>query len=197
MTENEEQKADWIYLLPEIKEVSLWHCLHDGELISCKSNLLERFVTLEIQVDHLIEDEENPICFLLKLEEVTSVRATAHFRWVGGFEEPENASLEERELLIKEYQAKWREESISWSEFEAALATDPLQISNASYVSTNNETTLRLGGFLNGERFDDIFFDIFLRGKRLSAARSDGKDFSLNEFIKLGKAYWESFENKN
>ena len=197
MNENKARKNDWIYLPKDIETISLWSCLHDGKLISCKSDLLERFVILEFQVNHLIEDEENPTSFLLTFEEVTSVRAIGHFRWVGEFKEPENASREEREALIKEYWAKWREESLSWSEFEATLATDPFQISDASYVSMNNETTLRLGGFLDGEKFDDIYFDIFLRGKKLSAARSDGKNFSFNEFIKLGKAYWESFGNKN
>ncbi len=196
MSEKEAQKADWIYLPEDVQEISLWSCLHDGELISCRSNLLERFVTLEIQVEHLVKDKENPISFFLKLEEVTSVRALGNFRWVGKFEKPENISREEEVKLVKEYWAKWRAESVSWAEFETSLATDPLQIRDASYVSKNDETTLRLGGFLDGEKFDDIYFDVFLRGKTLTASRSDGADFSLEQFIDLGKEYWNSFGNK-
>lgn len=197
MTDNQEQKTDWIYLPKDVEEISLWNCLHDGELISCKSNLLERFVMLEFQVEHLLEDDEENTSFLLKLEDVTSVRAIGHYRPIEKFNPTENISNEEREKLLKEYWAKWREESLSWSEFEAALATDPLQISDASYVSENNETTLKLGGFLDGEKFDDIYFDVFLRGKTLSASLSNGENFSLDKLIELGRSYWESFGNKN
>lgn len=176
-----------------VREISLWDCLHDGELISCASNLLERFVTLEIEVDHLIKDKQNLTTFLLRLEDVASVRAVGHFRWPGKFEEPENASGADREALLKDYYAKWRSESLSWPEFEAALATDPLRISDACYVSGNDETTLRLGGFMDGDKFDDIYFDVFLSGKSLSASCRDGREFSFENLIALGGEYWEAF----
>ncbi len=191
---DEKQNPDWIYLSKDVKEISLWSCLHDGELISSTSNLLERFVTLSFRVEHLLENEESVI-FSLKLDKVTSVRAIGHFRWVGKFEERENITNEEREKLIKEYWAKWREESLSWSEFESALTTDPFQVREARYAFKNSEITLRLGGFLDGEKFDDIYFDVFLRGKNLSASRSDGKEFNLETFIELGKTYWKDFGN--
>lgn len=190
MSDNQEQKPDWIYLPENVEEISLWHCLHDGELISSTSNLLKRFVILSFRVEHLLDSEENAT-FSLKLDEVTSVRAIGHFRWVGKFEEPKNTSNEEREKLIKEYWAKWREESLSWCEFESALATEPLQIREARYALIDREITLRLGGFLDGEKFDDIYFDVFIHGKNLSASRSDGKEFNLESFNKLGKRYWE------
>ena len=177
----------------DVQEISLWSCLHDGELISCRSNLLERFVTLEFSVFYLLKNEETPVTFLLKLDDVSSVRAIGNFRWVGKFEKPENISREEEVKLVKEYWAKWREESLSWSEFESALVTDPLQITDASYVTDDVTTTLRLGGFLDGEKFDDIYFYVFLRGKTLTASRSDGEDFSLQSFIDLGIKYWDAF----
>ena len=153
-------------------------------------------MTLETQVKHLTKDEKNPVSFLMKLDEVTSVRAIGHFRWIGKFEMPENISRERQVELVKEYQSKWRDESLSWSEFEDALKTDPLQISDASYVSKNDITTIRFGGMLDGEKFDDIYFEVFLRGKTLSVSRSDGNDFSLEKLIELGKKYWNSRKNK-
>jgi hypothetical protein len=187
--------ADWIFLPKNTRKISLWSCLHDGELISCQSDLLKCFVILEFSVSHLLEDEEKAVTFLLKLGEVESVRAIGHFRWVGEFEEPQNVSPEERQRLIEEYWTKWREESVSWSEFESSLKTDPLKITDASCVTNDTTITLRLGGFLDGEKFDDIYFDVFLRGKTLSAVRSDGKEFSLEQLINLGKEYWNSFGN--
>lgn len=190
---------DWVYLPESLEEVSLWACLHDGELISSESNLSERFVELEFSVKHLLEEQEREekIRFLMKVADVTSVRAIGHFRPIDKYEEPLNISVGERAQLTKEYYAKWREESLGWSEFESALATDPLGITDAAFVSNNDETTLRLGGFLDGEKFDDIFFDVFIRGRRISATRSDGRDFSLDAFIKLGTDYWNHFGNRN
>ena len=46
---------------------------------------------------------------------------------------------------------------------------------------------------LNGEKFDDIYIDVFLRGNRLWALRGDGQDCSLQGFIDLGMKYWKDF----
>ncbi len=191
MAEDEEQKIDWIYLPPEVEEVSLWGCLHDGELISCRSDLLRRFVGLEFKVSHLLSDAEEGVSFTIRVEAATSVRAIGHFRSIDKYEEPRDISPEERTQLTKEYWTKWREESLSWSEFESALATDPLQITDAAFVSSDCEKTLKLGGFLNGEKFDDIYFDVFVRGRGIDASRSDGNDFNLDAFIELGRNYWD------
>ena len=194
MNEKTNQKIDWIYLPQDVDEISLWGCLHDGELISCRSNLQDRVVHLEFSVKHLVEDSVDKTKFLLNIENATSVRANGLFRRCGEFQEPEKASNEERAQLIKAYQEKWREESLSWPEFESILSTDPLQIMDASMVSKNGEVTLRLGGFLNGEKFDDLYFNVFLSGKEISAVRSDGEEFSLHAFIELGKNYWKVLE---
>jgi len=190
MDQEEKSKIDWVHLPLGVDDVSLWHCLHDGELISCKSNHPERIVTLEFSVKHLLYRDENETTFLLEIGDVTSVRAIGHFGRIEEFREPEGISNEERTQLIKEYWAKWREESLTWLEFESALATDPLQIMEAGFASNADETTLRLGGFLNGEKFDDIYFDVFVRGKGMAVSRSDGNDFSFDAFIELGKNYW-------
>lgn len=94
MADKEDQKIDWINLPSGVEENSLWSCLHDGELVSCKSNLQERFVELEFYVRHLLKDkeEEDGINFLAKSEDVTSVRAIAHFRPIDKCEEPQNPS---------------------------------------------------------------------------------------------------------
>ena len=165
--------------------VSLWECLHDGELMSCNTNHLERTVTLEFSVDHL------DLNVLLTVDEVASVRAIGHFRRVGKFDEPDDISPEELTRLIEEYRAKWREESVTWLDFELALSTDPLQIMDANFVTDEDSKTLRLGGFLNGEKFNDIYFDVFVRGKDFSITRSDGDNLSLESFRRLGRKYWE------
>jgi hypothetical protein len=120
------------------------------------------------------------------------VRAGTHHLPSGKFIGPENISPEQRENLSAEYYLKWREESFSWTEFEAALATDPLQITDAGFVSKDNQATLRFSGYLNGEKFNDIYCDVFVGGRSLSVSRSDGKDFSVDDLVDLGEEYWRS-----
>jgi hypothetical protein len=194
MAEEKEQKTDWIYLPPDVEELSLWSCLHDGELISCTSDSNDEYrVVLEFSVGHLLNEDDEGLTFPITMDGVTSVRATVNIHPAEKLIVPENTSREQHGKLIAEYHSKWREESFSWAEFETALATDPLRILNAGFVSKNNEATLRLGGILNGEKFNNIYCEVFMRGRSLSVSRSDGKDFNLDAFIDLGRDYWKNF----
>jgi hypothetical protein len=71
---------------------------------------------------------------------------------------------EENKRFADEYSAKWREESMSWKELEAALRTDPLEIAEADIAETEGRAAIRMFGFLNGERYDDQHCKIYLRG---------------------------------
>lgn len=190
MTEDDVPKIDWIHLPHGVEPISLWECMHDGEVLSCVSNDAERTVTFELSVPHLFYKDEKDLNILLKIEEVTSVRAAGSFRRIGQFEEPKDASNEERNRLIKEYWAKWREETLTWSDFESALDTDPLQIMDASLVSHKNDNTLKVAGFLDGVKFDDIHFEIFVRGRSIGLSRSDDGNITLESFMDLGRNYW-------
>ena len=118
---------------------SLWDCLHDGELISCRSDLIKRVITLEFNVRHLLEEPDSDLRFFLRMHNVESVRAAVYFRWPGEFFVPEGASREEECRLIDEYQTKWREESVGWLHFEGALSTDPLQIPDADLIQSDSK----------------------------------------------------------
>jgi hypothetical protein len=199
MAVDEAPKPDWIYLPNDVKEISLWSSLHDGELVSCSSDLFKYSVSLEFFVRHLLDEDEKSgkSTFKFNLENVTSVRAVAHFRPIVEFQEQEDQSAEARHEAIMEYQAKWREESFSWKEFEPALTTDPLLIYDANLVANNSESTLRLGGSLNGEKFDDIFFDVFIRANAYSLVNPKGHALSLEQFIDLGRNYWSELSSRD
>jgi len=194
MDEPKKAHTDWTHLPPDIEEISMWVSLHDGELKSCSSDRLGQSVELVFFVKHLLDDEEKEkkVSFSMRIDGVDSVRAVGHFLPLEKYEESMEASQEEQQRLKAEYYTKWREESLNWLDFEAALVTDPLQIRDASLVSNVGETTVRLGGFLDGEKFDDIYTDVFVRGKELSVSRSDGVDFSFDAFLELGRQYWDS-----
>lgn len=196
MSGSKENLADWLHT-PVVCEVqSLWACLHDGELLSCKSDLIARSVILEVKVDHLLDDSQAHVKFLLRVEGVTSVRAVVEFPWPGGVSIPEGTTREDESRLINEYWAKWREESISWQVFESTLAVEALEIHEAELARGNNSVTLKLGGFLYGEPFDDHYCTAFIRGSNISASRSDGLTFSLEEFMRLGREFWETLSER-
>jgi len=196
MVDSDATKADWIYLPRDTNQISLWSTLHDGELTASTSDLFTYSVTLEFFVRHLLDeaDKIKRLTFEFKLQDVTSVRAVAHFRPIVEFQEPQDQSA--RHKGIQEYHARWREESFSWKEFELSLSTDPLLIYDANVAEKDNESTLRLGGYLNGEKFDDIFFDVFIRSHGYSLTHPKGHDLSLEQFIDLGQNYWRELSSK-
>ena len=196
MSENSDQELDWIYLPAGTEVESLWDCLHDGELVACRSDLINRKVDLEIRVHHLQEEPDDDLRFFLHLNNVQSVRANVYFRWPGQFIVPKGVSREEESRMVEEYQAKWREESIGWLSFEGSLSTDPLQISDAEFARSNGKLALKITGHLDGERFKDLYCSVFLSGNSLSASRSDGRPFTLEQFMEMGFRYWEEFSQR-
>lgn len=198
MSEKNKELPDWIYLPPDVKEASLWDSFHDGKVLSCCSSLAERSVQLEVSVRHLLNEVEKAknVNFLLKVHEVNSVRVGIHTRPLEKFEEPANIFADERAKLLEEYYAKGRVESLSWRLFEEALSSDPLMVSDAGVAANDSALSLRIEGFLDGEKFDDIYCEVFIRGGLITTARTDGETLSFEDFIRVGQDYWEDFSNR-
>src|SRR5258708_29763617 len=132
--------------------------------------------------------------FLLRLDGVQSARVVHYAVWPGEFSVPAGASREEEARLIAEYQSKWREESLSWSELESAITTECKQVIDIAdatlATSPDNSVALRIGGLLNYTKYHELF----LRAERLSLTRGDGQDLGIAGLLKMGEAYWDAFE---
>jgi hypothetical protein len=192
--EDEKQPIyDWVHLPIGIQEESLWECLHDAQLIRVASDRLEHAVELEFRVGYLSEFHKLPeeLTFNLRLCGVQSVRVAQSVPWPGEFSVPQGTSRPEETRLIDEYQAKWREESVSWPEFEARLASseDVAEVMDAACLQIEpGQFALRLLLCI-----DPNYPTLFLRSESAEVARSDGQPTSLAEFLKLGEDYWEAF----
>lgn len=182
---------DWVNLSPNSEVLSLWICLHDGELIGIKSDLPGQSVVLEFNAFYLPDE----LTGSLRLDGVTSVRA---YQYPCPYKSllTDDLTPAAQQVIGEAWATKWREESMSWQEFEAAMPTDPLDILEADLAKSEGQIALRLGGYLNGEKYDDLMCSIYLRAGSLSALRSDGQDFSLDAFMELGRQWWESFANR-
>jgi hypothetical protein len=197
MADEKSTMVDWMNLPPGAQETSLWAGLHDAQIVSIQSNLLERTVTLHLESDHLLEFHNLPLDmqFLLRLDGVHSARVVHSAGWPGEFAVPDGASDEERDRLIAEYQSKCREESLSWTELESALTTECKQvidIADASLATADNSVALRISGLLNYTEHRELF----LRAERLTLTRGDGQHLGIAGLQKLGEAYWDAFEQR-
>jgi len=199
MPDDQLPPLDWVSLPRAATELSLWPALHDAQIVSIASNLLDRTISLHLESDHLLEFHQLPLDmqFLLRLDGVQSARVLHYAVWPGEFSVPAGVSREEESRLAAEYQSKWREESLSWTDLESALTADcqqVLDISDAT-LATSTETSslaLRISGLLNYTSYRQLF----LRAERLTLTRGDGLDLGIDGLLKMGEAYWDAFERR-
>ncbi|MFZ0821931.1 MAG: hypothetical protein WAM91_17850 [Candidatus Acidiferrales bacterium] len=124
------------------------------------------------------------------------MRVARYAIWPGKFAVPADVSQNEESRLVAEYQAKWREESLTWAEFEASVTPKDEQvfeISDAALAkSMEGIVALQLQGQLNYATRHVVS----LRAERLTISGSDGKQLEIDEFRSLGMAYWEDFSRR-
>ena len=196
MSDPSAANLDWVHLVSGVEPRSLWSCLHDAYLRSIQSDPLERSAVLEFETLHLQGWRGTPedLRFRFLLTGVSSVRAATGVPWPGPAPDVTGKPYEEQNRLIEAYQAKWREESVSWREFEERLATGiRFEVLHAELAQHERTATLYLGGMLD----DEAWHSLFLRAAQLSVSRSDGEPFSLDALIALGDDYWEAFSQRS
>jgi hypothetical protein len=195
---DEDSPVDWLNLPPSASTVSLWDSLHDAEIVSIRSNLLERTIDFCCEIEHLrvFCKFDEGFQFVLRLEGVQSARVLRYAVWPGGCSILDGLSVEEQRKIVAEYQAKWREESASWTEFESRIAREDEQVFDISdaalAASPTGQFALKICGHLNYAAYHEAY----LRFETLEISGSGGKQFELEEFRRLGERYWEAFSNR-
>jgi hypothetical protein len=196
--EEQSRILDWVNLPHGISSVSLWDGLHEAQIISIQSNLLERTVTLNVEIENLRIFYQWPLDmqFVFRLDRVQSARVVKYSIWPGPFTVPPGVSKEEQERLVAEYQAKWREESLNWSDLEKAMTAEHKQvidIADATLATEKNgAVALRISGLLNYTAYHELF----LRAEKLTISRTDAGEIAVAELLKLGDAYWDALERQ-
>jgi uncharacterized protein YbdZ (MbtH family) len=196
-TDDDTPVVDWANLPQGTAIEYLDASLHDAHVVSIRSNLLDRTVSINCDVEHLRDFHHLPEGFqlILELEGVQSARVFRYSIWPGEFSVPAGVSREEESRLVSQYQEKWREESYFWTEFEKSITREceqVLDIADAALATSKESVALRLRGHLNYT----VYRQVFLRAQKLTISGSNGKIFGLKEFRELGEAYWEAFRRR-
>jgi len=182
--------VDWVNLPEDVNELSLWSTLHDGDLTAIESDLLARTLTVRFDVDyvrkfHNFADETQ---FVVIVSGVQSVRSFRGVPWPGACSIPALAPHEQKQALVAEYRSKWREESLSWADFER-LANDGLEVSTATLGQRSDGAALRL------VFFGASFVEAYVRGEEITFSIGE-RQLTPEEFVEVGEAYWEAFARK-
>lgn len=193
MDSAEQLVVDWVNLPRGVTELSLWSTLHDGDLIAIESDLLARTLTLRFDVGYIKEFHMLPedTRFVVIIGGVQSVRSFSGVPWPGGCSIPTGTPYEQQQSIVAEYQSKWREESLSWVDFER-LVNDGLEVSSAVLGLSSDAVALRLGLLVAGEPY---YVEAFVRGSGITFFIGE-RQIRPEEFVELGEAYWEAFANK-
>lgn len=186
------QIDDWVNLPEGVVTLGLSSTLHDGHLLAVESDLLARTVTLKFDVAYVRAFHKLPeqTEFVLTITGVESVRLLGNVMWPGEFSVPKGLSRDEERKLVADYQAKWREESRSWSDF-GAMTSSGAELLNATLARGANTLALQMG--FTSER--DSYFEAFIRGRAIHFSVGD-KLVTPEEFLALGEAYWTVFANR-
>lgn len=192
MAPDEQPIVDWVNLPEDATESSLRSTLHDGDLVAIDSDLLARTLTLRFDVGY-VRDFHNlseGTQFTVRVSGVTSVRSFGGVPWPGGCSIPAEMPYEQRQAIVAEYQNKWREESLSWAEFEVLTKTG-LEVSSATLAQRADGIALRLGFLVGG----DSCVEAYIRGEDVAFSIGE-RPLTAHEFIGAGEAYWEAWRKK-
>jgi hypothetical protein len=198
VAEEQSRIMDWVHLPAGVSDLSLWEGLHDAQIIAIQSNLLARTMTLNLEIEHLRIFYDLPLDmqFLIRLDGVQSARVARYSVWPGNFSVPKGVSKEEESRLVAEFQAKWREESVSWEDLEKSVTSEHKQVIDISdatlAVAENGSVALRIVGLFNYTTYHEVF----LRAERLAIFRSDAGELLVSDLLKLGEAYWDALEKQ-
>ena len=192
MVSDERPIVDWVNLPEGVTELSLWSTLHDGDLTAIESDPLARSLTLRFDVGyvrnfHNLSEETR---FVVIVSRVQPVRSFSSVPWPGGCSIPVETPYEQQQAIVAEDQSKWREESLSWADFER-LTNNGLEVSSATLGQGSNGVALRLGLFVGG----DSYVEAYIRGEEITFSIGD-RQLTPEEFVEVGEAYWEAFAKK-
>jgi hypothetical protein len=175
---------------PQTSEsVSLWDCLHDGNIDGVFSDLLAQTVAFVIDVpfhwefNSLVESTR----FRISFAEVLATTALTFLPWPGRHTNLTAADYE----LSQDEARKGRLQSVEWdTAFRHIESTGELLIYDASFIKTQSSSSFHLEGSTDS----GDYYELRIEAKQARFFIGDS-EVSLDDFLKFGERYWKAFVN--
>jgi hypothetical protein len=181
-----------------VEVIGLWPCVHDGELLSLSSDLVERTVMLSLRLFYInsFHNLGENATFAFLLTAVSSARAMRHRQWPGEYPISSELPWEEQNRLRHKLYARGRMESIAWSEFENLVASDEGEIMNGSLTNLSaKEQSLMFEIYFRTPGREGYLY-MTLEFEKLSVLSDEKGPMTIEEYLALGNAYWEAFASR-
>jgi len=193
LPDGEIEILDWKNLPKNTETRYLGMALHDARVESIKSNFLHRSVVFKFVMPHLAHYYRFPNGhhFVLRFDGVQSARVFRYERYPDGFLFP--VSGEQNDAVTAELQAHWREESLSWRDFEASITKEYEQIFDifdAQLASGNNVLSIRISGYHNYTGYREMY----LRAENIALDQVGGEPLDFEGLHKHSEGFWTAFK---
>jgi len=158
---------------------------------------LNRTATLVVDVPYIWNFHKLPSesRFHIVLHDVVSVEAMKFYPWPGETIMPDGLTWNEQQSIRTETYAKGYLSSSEWASFDEKLKSGgDYEFSNA-YLSTMNAAKTKFIGEIGDSSTND-YVTVRITADRMSFLIDPNQPMTLDEFLALGKAYWDDFADR-
>ena len=182
---------------PDDKEISLWACLHDGELEALTHDGLSQTVTLTWDVSFLWKFHNLPTetRFVIRLNEVRELLVLSFLPWPGWKEPSRDLPWSKQEEIRQGFVSKSAYISADWPTFLEGIKRIEYGCSSATLsTAASGQKFLSLGLMdYNGGGYPALR----LLCSEVVIALNSGQELSFDEFLAMGAAYWDDFAERS
>ena len=177
------------------EELSLWECLHDGDIEQVHSSLMGRSLTIVVDTPFHWEFHKLPADTRFRIvgENVRIAEVFEFEPWLGATELAHGTPWKEAQEQRRQDYEKGRLISADWNAFIAHVDTDEdYEIMNAELSFDKPLCVLNLGimSYPNSN-----YRDVKIHADRFHFNVGE-REVSLQEFQEFGARYWENFAQK-
>ena len=178
------------------EELSLWECLHDGEIKQVRSDLMARTLTVAVNSSfhwefHNLPEETR---FELVGENVRVAEVFSFEVWAGAGNPPQDAPWEEAEKQRKEDSEKGRLISTDWKHFTSQIETNEDCLILSASLETSSAKNVHSLGVMSYPNSDWRDVRIHAECFRFFVG---ARELSVQAFQEFGSKYWEDWSSKS
>jgi hypothetical protein len=174
---------------------SLWEAFHDATVVETAADPMARRVVIVLDHEVLRDFAQlsKDVRWRLTIDEVVVLLARTWQPWPGPVPNLKGLTRNEESAIVAEYQAKGRQVSIGWVDFERATKKNGIWLKDAKLREGDSAVVLSAYGH---EENTDRYLEFEVTGKALRCERTDIGPVPLADLLRLGEAFWAGFDKR-